>query len=179
MALLRTIFHIKFLKISVGTSVLTVSAYDADGTSPNNEISYFIFSGGSDQFSMDGSSGVISVQHGAMLDTERVPKYDITVIAIDRGNPQRNGTTNVTVVVVDVNDTPPRYLNLPNKIEVQENDTEKVAVFNVSCIDNDTDSELEYIIQVAEVCYIDGRKANDTELVNFKVSLGKEIILFD
>lgn len=151
-----------------GTSVLTVSAYDADGTSPNNEISYFIFSGGSDQFSMDGSSGVISVQHGAMLDTERVPKYDITVIAIDRGNPQRNGTTNVTVVVLDVNDTPPRYLNLPNKIEVQENDTEKVAVFNVSCIDNDTDSELEYIIQVAEVCYIDGRKANDTELVNFK-----------
>lgn len=127
---------------------------------------------------MDGSSGVISVQHGAMLDTERVPKYDITVIAIDRGNPQRNGTTNVTVVVVDVNDTPPRYLNLPNKIEVQENETEKV-VFNVSCIDNDTDSELEYIIQVAEVCYIDGRKANDTELVNFKVSLGKEIILFD
>lgn len=127
---------------------------------------------------MDGSSGVISVQHGAMLDTEIVPKYDITVIAIDRGNPQRNGTTNVTVDVLDVNDTPPRYLNLPNKIEVQENETEKV-VFNVSCIDNDTDSELEYIIQVAEVCYIDGRKANDTELVNFKVSLGKEIILFD
>lgn len=119
---------------------------------------------------MDGSSGVISVQHGAMLDTERVPKYDITVIAIDRGNPQRTGTTNVTVDVLDVNDTPPRYLNLPNKIEVQENDTEKVAVFNVSCIDNDTDSELEYIIQVAEVCYID-RKANDSELVNFKVSL--------
>lgn len=150
----------------IGTSVLTVSAYDADGTAPNNEISYFIFSGGSDQFSMDGSSGVISVQHGAMLDTEIVPKYDITVIAIDRGNPQRTGTTNVTVDVLDVNDTPPRYLNLPNKIEVQENETEKV-VFNVSCIDNDTDSELEYIIQVAEVCYID-RKANDSELVNFK-----------
>nr|XP_034311814.1 cadherin-23 [Crassostrea gigas]XP_034311815.1 cadherin-23 [Crassostrea gigas]XP_034311816.1 cadherin-23 [Crassostrea gigas]XP_034311818.1 cadherin-23 [Crassostrea gigas] len=150
----------------IGTSVLTVSAYDADGTAPNNEISYFIFSGGSDQFSMDGSSGVISVQHGAMLDTEIVPKYDITVIAIDRGNPQRTGTTNVTVDVLDVNDTPPRYLNLPNEQKVQENETEKV-VFNVSCIDNDTDSELEYIIQVAEVCYID-RKANDSELVNFK-----------
>lgn len=168
-----------FFKLSVGTSVLTVSAYDADGTAPNNEISYFIFSGGSDQFSMDGSSGVISVQYGAMLDRERVSKYDITVIAIDRGNPQRNGTTNVTVEVLDVNDTPPRYLNLPAEINVKENDTDNVPVFNVSCVDNDTNSELEYIIQVAEVNCIDNTKANDTELVNFKVSFGQEFILFE
>lgn len=151
-----------------GTSVLTISAYDGDGTAPNNEISYFIFSGGSDQFSMDGSSGVISVQYGATLDRERVSKYDITVIAIDRGNPQRNGTTNVTVDILDVNDTPPRYLNLPAEIDVKENDTDNAPVFNVSCEDNDTNSELEYIIQVAEVCFIDNTNANDTELVNFK-----------
>lgn len=151
-----------------GTSVLTISAYDGDGTAPNNEISYFIFSGGSDQFSMDGSSGVISVQYGAKLDRERVSKYDITVIAIDRGNPQRNGTTNVTVDILDVNDTPPRYLNLPAEIDVKENDTDNAPVFNVSCEDNDTNSELEYIIQVAEVCFIDNTNANDTELVNFK-----------
>lgn len=153
-----------------GTYILTVSAYDADGTAPNNEISYFIFSGGSDQFKMDGDSGNISVQIGAKLDRESVANYSMTVIAIDRGNPQKTGTTNVTVVVDDVNDTPPEFLNLPAEMQVTENGTDDRPVFQCNGTDKDNNSKLVYYINVEEVYFIHG-KGNNSDLSRVKVCM--------
>ena len=140
-----------------GTSVLTVSAYDADGTAPNNEMSYFIFSGGSDQFYMDSNSGNITVQYAAKLDREVVSSYNLTVIAIDRGNPQKTGTTNVTVELIDVNDTPPRFLNLPEvSLQVKENETGHQNYFNFTVLgfDEDSGSNLTYAIAVEDVKFV-------------------------
>ena len=136
--------------------MLTVSAYDADGTAPNNEMSYFIFSGGSDQFYMDSNSGNITVQYAAKLDREVVSSYNLTVIAIDRGNPQKTGTTNVTVELIDVNDTPPRFLNLPQILKVKENETGHQNDFNftVSGFDEDIGSNLTYTIAVEDAEFV-------------------------
>ena len=136
--------------------MLTVSAYDADGTAPNNEMSYFIFSGGSDQFFMDSNSGDITVQYAAKLNREVVSSYNLTVIAIDRGNPQKTGTTNVTVELIDVNDTPPRFLNLPQNLHVKENETGHQNYFNftVSGFDEDIGSNLTYTIAVRDVKFV-------------------------
>lgn len=149
-----------------GTPVLIVSAYDADGTAPNNEMSYFIFSGGSDQFYMDSNSGNITVQYAAKLDREVVSSYNLTVIAIDRGNPQKTGTTNVTVELNDVNDKPPRFLNLPQTLRVKENETGHQNYFNftVSGFDEDIGSNLTYTIAVANLTYTIAVK--DAEFVN-------------
>ena len=136
--------------------MLTVSAYDADGTAPNNEMSYFIFSGGSDQFYMDSNSGNITVQYAAKLDREVVSSYNLTVIAIDRGNPQKTGTTDVTVELIDVNDTPPRFLNLPQILKVKENETGHQNDFNftVSGFDEDIGSNLTYTIAVEDAEFV-------------------------
>nr|XP_022313030.1 cadherin-23-like [Crassostrea virginica] len=149
-----------------GTSVLTVSAYDADGTAPNNEMSYFIFSGGSDQFYMDSNSGDITVQYAAKLDREVVSSYNLTVIAIDRGNPQKTGTTNVTVELIDVNDKPPRFLNLPQILKVKENETGHQNYFNFTVLgfDEDIGSNLTYTIAVANLTYTIA--VEDAEFVN-------------
>ncbi|XP_061191821.1 cadherin-23-like [Saccostrea echinata] len=133
-----------------GTHILSVSAEDDDGTAPNNEVSYFIFLGGSDQFKMDGNSGNLSVQIGAKLDRESVSSYNLTIIAIDKGNPQRTGTTNVTLIIDDINDTPPELLNLPDSIKLEENCTDNKVIFRCNGSDKDIDSLLWYSIEIKE-----------------------------
>ncbi|XP_062589488.1 cadherin-23-like isoform X2 [Saccostrea cucullata] len=142
-----------------GTYILSVSAEDGDGTAPNNEVSYFIFLGGSDQFKMDGNSGNLSVQVGAKLDRESVSSYNLTIIAIDKGNPQLTGTTNVTLIIDDVNDTPPELLNLPAREELVENAESKI-IFRCNSSDKDIDSLLSYSIQIKEAYDYLGQKFN-------------------
>ena len=63
-----------------------VSAADADGTAPNNEIIYRIDSGARDKFRIDAGTGQITVESRANLDRDIYEKeYKLTVLAIDRG----------------------------------------------------------------------------------------------
>jgi hypothetical protein len=110
----------------------------------------------------------MSVQIGANLDRESVSSYNMTIIAIDRGNPQKTGTTNVTVMVDDVNDTPPEFLNLPAEIQVEENGTNHRTVFQCNATDKDINSKLMYYIKVEEVYLIHG-KGNISDLSRVKV----------
>ncbi|XP_062589500.1 cadherin-23-like, partial [Saccostrea cucullata] len=126
-----------------GAFVEVVSAVDKDKTIPNNQTAYFIEKGGSDQFTIDGTSGNITVQIGANLDREIVPSYNLTVIAIDKGVPQLTGSVSVIITVEDENDTPPSWKNLPKTVDVQENTTLNNII---TCIgsDLDMDNSLSY-----------------------------------
>lgn len=132
-----------------GTNVSSVFASDADKTHPNNQLSYFIEKGGSDQFTLNGKTGEISVQVGANLDREIKSNYTLTVIAIDKGDPQKTGTTALFISLTDENDTPPRWLNLPNTTTVKENTTEP-AIFKCIGDDSDINHTLVYSIRIKE-----------------------------
>nr|XP_034311820.1 cadherin-23-like [Crassostrea gigas] len=142
-----------------GTNVTVVSATDADKTAPNNKYSYFIEKGGSDQFTLNGKTGEISVQVGANLDREIKSKYTLTVIAIDKGDPQNTGTTTVFISLTDENDTPPRWLNLPNTTIVKENTTEP-AIFKSIGDDSDINHTLVYSIRIKEALDSNGNLVN-------------------
>lgn len=55
------------------------------------------------------SSGVIKISPYARLDRDVVDSYAIVVNAIDAGIPAETSTATVKVIILDVNDKPPKY----------------------------------------------------------------------
>ncbi|XP_060751269.1 protocadherin gamma-C5-like isoform X50 [Tachysurus vachellii] len=92
----------------VGTLVTSLTAFDADH-GLNGEIFYsfhkYTPSNILQIFSVDPDSGEIRVR--GVVDHEQVRVYDITVQARDRGSPAMEGSCNIKVEIVDVNDNTP------------------------------------------------------------------------
>ena len=95
----------------VGTSVLQVAATDAD-QGFNGRVRYVLMSGGDSAendtpFTLDATSGILRTSKP--LDRESTAKYELMVQAVDRGTPELSGAATVTVVIDDVNDSPPSF----------------------------------------------------------------------
>ncbi|CAG4973752.1 unnamed protein product [Parnassius apollo] len=109
----------------VGTSVLQVRAIDGD-RGINNRISYSIISGGEEHFDIDSSSGVVYTINP--LDREDPLNsngaYILEILATEESqqvSPLPSATTEVTVIVTDVNDEIPTFRNERYVGEVLEN----------------------------------------------------------
>ncbi|XP_058490764.1 protocadherin Fat 3a isoform X2 [Solea solea] len=125
--------------MSVGTRIIQVQALDPD-SGANGQVTYSLGAliqsqGDSDTlggtFSIDSNTGWISTRKD--LDHEMNPSYTFTVVASDLGETvSLSSTTTVTVVVSDINDNPPRFLEPHYFGSVQESDPpgEVVAVLN-------------------------------------------------
>ncbi|KAM3963622.1 cadherin-23 [Aphomia sociella] len=109
----------------IGTSVLQVRAIDGD-RGINNRISYSIISGGEEHFDIDSSSGVVyTVAH---LDREDPNNsngaYILEILATEESravSPLPSATTEVTIIVTDVNDETPKFRSDRYVGEVIEN----------------------------------------------------------
>ncbi|KAK6169010.1 hypothetical protein SNE40_020141 [Patella caerulea] len=131
------------------TLVITVSATDSDGSSPNNEVFYLIETGGSDNFRMESTTGKIKVGPGAQLDKENLPNstFYLTVLAVDRGNPKpKSSSATVMIQLTDVNDESPEFLHDGESVTVPENKTIGLSIFSFNATDSDTDPSLYYEI---------------------------------
>ncbi|XP_070537575.1 protocadherin-11 X-linked-like [Ptychodera flava] len=91
------------LEGQMGSTILTVIASDPD-FGENAEIEYSLTD--PSNFTI-GSDGVISATFA--LDRERVPSYDLVVIATDGGKPSRSSSSTVRILVDDVNDNEPKF----------------------------------------------------------------------
>ena len=92
----------------VNDAVLTVRATDRDSTS-NSDLTYYITAGNTgNAFRIDSQTGVISLHNS--LNREVNSSYALTVEAVDAGSPQLTGSATVNIMVSDVNDHPPRFL---------------------------------------------------------------------
>ncbi|XP_038547944.1 protocadherin gamma-A4-like [Micropterus salmoides] len=80
------------------------------------------------------------------LDREKNDKHLIFVTAVDGGKPQRSGTLNVSIIILDINDNPPIFSQDTYQIEIYENVPVGSAVTTVSAIDPDEgpNGEIEY-----------------------------------
>ena len=85
---------------------MQVSATDADGKYPNNNV-FYVMSGGGNKFKVDSSNGRIS--RAGALDSDTQDRYNLTVNAIDGGSPARSASTVVRVRIIDINDEPPTF----------------------------------------------------------------------
>ncbi|XP_006170164.1 cadherin-23 isoform X1 [Tupaia chinensis] len=127
-----------------GVSVLQVTATD-DDSGLNGELVYRIEAGAQDRFLIHPVTGVIRVGN-ATIDREEQDSYRLTVVATDRGTVPLSGTAIVTVLIEDINDSRPEFINPIQTVSVLESAEPGTVIANVTAIDRDLNPKLEYHI---------------------------------
>ncbi|XP_030001922.1 protocadherin beta-16-like [Sphaeramia orbicularis] len=74
------------------------------------------------------------------LDREKAPHLSLKLIAVDGGNPQRSGTVNIDINVLDVNDNAPVFNQSVYKASVIENAAIGTNIVTVNATDADSGS---------------------------------------
>ncbi|XP_068446032.1 protocadherin gamma-A10-like [Clinocottus analis] len=72
------------------------------------------------------------------LDRERHPHLSLKLIAVDGGTPQRSGTVNIDVTVLDANDNAPVFNQSVYKASVMENTAKGTRIITVNATDADS-----------------------------------------
>lgn len=127
-----------------GFSVLRVTATDAD-SGLNKQLDYRIEGGGQDRFLIDAATGVIRVAN-LSIDREERDVYRLTVVAVDQGTPALSGTATVSIIIDDVNDCRPEFVNPIQTVSVPESAAPGTVVAEVTAIDRDLHPRLEYYL---------------------------------
>ncbi|XP_060904178.1 protocadherin gamma-A11-like [Labrus mixtus] len=80
------------------------------------------------------------------LDREQKKEHLLIVTAVDGGKPQRSGTLNVSIIVLDSNDNRPMFSQDTYQIEIYENTPVGTSVTRVQAVDPDegANGEIEY-----------------------------------
>ncbi|XP_018548668.1 protocadherin alpha-3-like [Lates calcarifer] len=109
--------------------------------SPNDYFSLEIHKGG------DSVSAELVLQK--VLDREHDSVIKLTLTAIDGGNRQKSGTSQIIVTVLDNNDNPPVFSKSLYKIRIPENlpPGSKVITLNATDADEGLNSEIEYSLR--------------------------------
>lgn len=84
------------------------------------------------------------------LDRELEDRYTVTVFALDGGRPQRTGSVDVEIIVLDANDNSPRFENASYEVEVPENVPASSTVLRVEARDPDDGSNGIVVFAFAE-----------------------------
>ncbi|XP_020043486.2 protocadherin beta-7 isoform X1 [Castor canadensis] len=93
----------------------------------------------------DGGAGNIfpELVLDQVLDHEELPDFTLTLKALDGDSPPRSGTVLVRILVVDINDNAPEFVQSLYKVQVPENTPVGSLVVTVSARDLDTGSNAE------------------------------------
>nr|XP_061786355.1 protocadherin gamma-A12-like [Nerophis lumbriciformis] len=74
------------------------------------------------------------------LDREQRPRLSLKLIAVDGGTPQRSGTVNIEIYVLDANDNEPIFNQSEYKAAVIENAVKGTSIITVNATDADSGS---------------------------------------
>ncbi|XP_028444843.1 protocadherin beta-16-like [Perca flavescens] len=74
------------------------------------------------------------------LDRERYPSLSLKLIAVDGGTPQKSGTVNIDITVLDINDNSPVFNQSVYKANVMENAAKGTYIITVNASDADSGS---------------------------------------
>ena len=128
------------------STTIRVQAED-DDTGLMGEVTYRILTQSPpNYFDIDGTSGVI--RPVGVLDYEQYSEYRLVVEASDRDPTMLNRRVNQTeilIVLENINDNRPRFLNLPHTIRLSEAVSTNTVAYVASAVDADTDT-LQYSI---------------------------------
>ena len=117
-----------------GTIFFTFRTTDKD----LNNVMYEIVDGDDDLFSVNATSGELSVAEGAMLDYEKEKSYSIVVEAKDDGIPQMSSQSSLSIEITDANDLPPVFEQAAYRISLRENTPVGSTILITRATDNDT-----------------------------------------
>ncbi|XP_066446710.1 protocadherin gamma-C5-like isoform X29 [Eleutherodactylus coqui] len=79
------------------------------------------------------------------LDREEIAEHKLILTAIDGGEPARSGSTEITVIVLDINDNAPVFDQSLYKVSVLENIPLKTTILKVNATDLDEGVNSEFI----------------------------------
>lgn len=130
--------------VSVSSLVAVLNARDAD-TQIGSRLQFGFAAGGNPDgaFSLDTNSGRLTVQKA--LNREEKSQYTLKVTVSDS---QHTTTSNFTVIVLDVNDSPPRFLSNPLTHQIREKLPIGAAAMNVSAVDDDVGTNAEILYSI-------------------------------
>ncbi|KAM6897277.1 cadherin-related family member 1a isoform 1-T1 [Xenentodon cancila] len=142
-----------------GSSVVSVTANDPD-SGAWGEVKYTIYGSGSDLFTINPSSGLISTQPWTSLDAEVRSKYNFYVKAEDSEG--KYGLAEVFVTVLDMNDHRPEFdetlvektmiIGMPVKVEAVDDDAESPNnVIEYSIMTADPDNAFDINADTGEI----------------------------
>nr|XP_049610301.1 protocadherin gamma-A3-like [Syngnathus scovelli] len=149
---------------ALGSRFVLENAHDAD-VDGNNVQNYILIP--SDNFFLKQHASPGGIKHAEMvlqkaLDREAQPRLALKLVAVDGGNPQRSGTVNIEITIVDVNDNAPVFNQTNYKAKVFENAPKGTHVLTVNATDADSGSngKVTYSFSksnadVTELFYID------------------------
>lgn len=104
-----------------GTYVLTVLATDYDDE-PNARLRFYLDGERNEQFSLDKETGILKTV--GQLDREVQAKYTLTARVQDRDKPEWECSSQLEIIVSDLNDNPPKFTmqsyssSLPEDVEI-------------------------------------------------------------
>lgn len=132
---------------SPGERVLTVVASDAD-SGKNAEIAYSLDSAASGPFYIDTDNG--DIRATGILDREQRERYELRVIAKDKGTPPLQGSATVVVLVTDRNDNAPKFVQEIFTFYVKENllANSPVGMVTVTDADEGENAELSLFVEM-------------------------------
>uniref|UniRef100_A0A4W3HW92 Cadherin domain-containing protein n=1 Tax=Callorhinchus milii TaxID=7868 RepID=A0A4W3HW92_CALMI len=120
--------------VLVGTSVITLMAEDSDTVPEWNQLLIEIEDGNTNQsFSINPNSGVVLV--ASPLDRETLPVYNITIIAFDSGQTPATGSTQLVIIVDDVNDNGPILVTTKGYVTENQPPGREILALNATDLD--------------------------------------------
>ncbi|KAG0424080.1 hypothetical protein HPB47_000170 [Ixodes persulcatus] len=138
-----------------GQTVTHLMAADRDGLDLG-KIRYYIIDGNSgEEFSMDETSGIISVR--LIPDREKTPAFMLKVLAVDSAN--NTGRASVHIIIKDTNDWTPTFLNDTFFLNVTEGPPSIGAFVQLPVADYD-----DGINRQVELYIVDGNNENQFRL---------------
>uniref|UniRef100_A0A8C4WKK2 Cadherin domain-containing protein n=1 Tax=Gopherus evgoodei TaxID=1825980 RepID=A0A8C4WKK2_9SAUR len=129
----------------IDTIVFRAQATDPD-SGPNSYIEYTLLRPLGNKFSIGTIDGEVRLI--GELDREAVANYTLTVVATDKGQPCLSSSTDVVVVVLDINDNNPLFAQKLYKVEASENTLTGTDLIQVFATDGDegTNGQVRYSI---------------------------------
>uniref|UniRef100_A0A8C9FVS6 Cadherin domain-containing protein n=1 Tax=Pavo cristatus TaxID=9049 RepID=A0A8C9FVS6_PAVCR len=129
----------------IDTIVFKAQATDPD-SGPNSYIEYSLLRPLGNKFSIGTIDGEVRLI--GELDREAVSNYTLTVVATDKGQPSLSSSTDVVVIVLDINDNNPLFAQKLYRVELDENTLTGTDLIQVLATDGDegTNGQVRYSI---------------------------------
>uniref|UniRef100_A0A8C9XWP0 FAT atypical cadherin 4 n=1 Tax=Sander lucioperca TaxID=283035 RepID=A0A8C9XWP0_SANLU len=118
-----------------GAYVTTVSATDPD-LGRNGTLKYIITAGDEGQFTIDSSSGQVTLV--GKLDYESTSSYSLKIIAVDAGTVPLSSSCMLSISILDENDNSPSFPKSSLSVDVLENMRVGELVASVTATDADS-----------------------------------------
>ena len=122
--------------VTLSSHIGVVTAVDPDSTE-NGTVSYSVAPGAAVPFDFIAGTSILFTT--GTLDREDTPLYSFMLRASDLGTPARHTDVVISIIVRDVNDNSPQFLNSDLSVNVFENVSLGAQVFLVDIIDADID----------------------------------------